>query len=711
MFLSASLLFFVQPMFAKMVLPYLGGVPAVWTTAMLFFQTALLVGYAYAHFISTRLALRHQVMAHTVLWACGLAFLPLAVPAGWASAPDFHPAVQTLAILVVGMGVPFVALAANAPLLQKWYARTGAPAAADPYHLYAASNAGSLLALLAYPLVAEPLIGTRALSIHWSVGYLILGAGLALTAVIAARGGGMRPVRLAGLSASRPSASRVALWLALAFVPSSMMLGVTSVISSDLGAFPLVWVIPLAIYLLTFILAFSSRLRVPQGVVEAGFMVSVSVVIVAMAHNNLASLGWLGFGLLCGAFFFVALLFHVRLYDSRPPESALTWFYLAMATGGALGGLFNSIIAPVIFNQTLEVYVVFGLAGLALTGRFRPKRDTLAAGCTLLLLGALPAMAISAGLAPAGVDHAHWTITILAGAALYLGWKQPLRYTITAAIVLAGGFALHGNDGVVERQRSFFGVYTVRDYPADGLRALISGTTQHGLQFTEDLGKRPRILSYYHPAAPLGQIFRSGAIGPSARVGMVGLGVGALACYAGPGQTWRFYEIDPVVDDIARNSNLFNYMEKCGRDAATIIGDARITLAREAPEPFDILVMDAFTSDAIPVHLLTLEALDLYRSRLAPGGLLALHVSNRYYDLVPLLANAAARLGLHALVQNRTGGPDAPLEAGEAPSMVVLMAPDPEALARFARNPAWRAMHGDGRGVWTDDHANLLSAL
>lgn len=721
-FLSASLLFFVQPLFAKMVLPHLGGAPAVWTTAMLFFQSALLAGYAYAHLISTRLSIRRQVAVHAMLWAGGLAFLPLAVPEGWAFEPGAHPALQTLAVLALGIGLPFMALAANAPLMQKWYARTGGPLADDPYHLYAASNAGSLIALLGYPFVAEPLIGTRQLGVHWSAGYLLLGAGLALCAVLAIRGGEVEPERQAAGPAPRPAARRVLLWLGLAFVPSSMMLGVTSIISTDLGAFPLVWVIPLALYLLTFILAFSARLRLPPVVVQAGFMASVPAVIAVLALNHLTGLGWLGFGLLFCALFFVALMFHSRLYETRPPEAALTWFYFAMATGGALGGLFNSLIAPLLFEQMLEAHLVFALAGLALAGRSGAARRVVGGRAALLLLVAvagLTVIGIVTGLIPAETSGPGIVTAVLAASLIVLGWERPLRFTLTAAILLGAGLAMRADDGIVARERSFFGAYTVLDHgagdeagdEAGGVRALVSGTTQHGMQFLEDLGKRPRVLSYYHPNAPLGLIFRAGAAGPEARVGVVGLGVGALACYAAPGQRWRFYEIDAVVDRIARDPALFDYMDKCGGDAPTVLGDARIQLARETPVPFDVLVIDAFTSDAIPVHLLTVEALELYRSRLAPGGLLALHVSNRYYDLAPLLANAADRLGMHALQHFATATKDAELAPGQAPSRVVLMAEDPAALARFAGDPAWLPLAGDGGVVWTDDHANILSAL
>lgn len=710
-FLSASLLFFVQPLFAKMVLPHLGGAPAVWTTAMLFFQSALLAGYGYAHFAATRLSVRAQIGLHAAVWAGGLLFLPIAIPAAWTFDPHGFPAFQALTIFALGVGVPFFALAANAPLLQKWYARSGGPSAEDPYHLYAASNAGSLMALLAFPLVAEPLMRTSDITVLWAGLYLVLGLGLALCALYAVRGQAASAFPRAAVATYHASTVQVMKWVGLAFVPSSMMLGVTSIISADLGAFPLVWVIPLALYLLTFVLAFSARLRIPEAVVVFGFLISVIAVIVPMAMNMLPGLGWIGFAVLFAAFFGVALLFHMRLYDTRPPEAGLTPFYFAMASGGALGGLFNSVVAPLVFDSAIEAPIVFAIAGLALGGMWRPLRDAVSAAVALGIVSSVILMCLATGLVVLKSTGFLLTVGALVIAALLIARQQPLRFTLTSAGLLLLGYMTFWNQGITHRERSFFGVYVVRDEIATGLRHLTNGTTQHGLQFLDDLGKRPRILSYYHPNSPLGQIFRSDAVGPEARVGVVGLGVGALSCYAEPGQDWRFYEIDRLVDDIARNPAFFSYLEHCAGDAPTILGDARLTLARETGAPFDILVIDAYSSDAIPIHLITIEALALYLSRLAPNGLLALHISNRYFKLAPLLANAARELGIRALEQERLGTAANPLAPGEAGSKVVLMAPDPKALDGFANDPRWHELKPNGRRVWTDDHANLFRAL
>ncbi|MHA1528640.1 MAG: fused MFS/spermidine synthase [Alphaproteobacteria bacterium] len=710
-FLSASLLFFVQPLFAKMVLPHLGGAPAVWTTAMLFFQSALLAGYGYAHFAATRLSVRVQIGLHAAVWTTGLIFLPIAIPAAWIFDPDAFPAFQALTIFAFGVGVPFFALAANAPLLQKWYARSGGPSAEDPYHLYASSNAGSLIALLAFPLVAEPLMRTSDITRLWAGLYLLLGLGLALCALYAVRGQAATAVPRAAVAIYRPSVVQVMKWVGLAFVPSSMMLGVTSIISTDLGAFPLIWVVPLALYLLTFVLAFSARLRPPEAVVVFGFIISVIAVIVPLAMNMLPKLGLIGFGVLYAAFFSAALLFHMRLYDTRPPEAGLTPFYFAMASGGALGGLFNSIVAPLAFDSMIETPIVFAIAGLALGGLWRPLRDAVSAAVALAMVSSVVLMSLATGLLGPKSTGFLLTVGALVFVALLIARRKPLRFTLTSAGLLLLGHMAFWNQGITHRERSFFGVYIVRDATSTGLRQLTHGTTQHGLQFLDDLGKRPRILSYYHPNSPLGQIFRSGAVGPQARVGIVGLGVGALSCYGETGQDWRFYEIDRLVDDIARNPAFFSYMENCAGDAPTILGDARLTLARETDTLFDILVIDAFSSDAIPIHLITIEALALYRSRLTPGGLLALHISNRYFELSPILANAARELGLRALDQKRLGTAANPLAPGETGSNVVLMSPDPKALDLFANDPNWHELKANGRRVWTDDHANLFWAL
>lgn len=707
-FTSSALLFFVQPIFTKMVLPHLGGAPAVWTTAMLFFQSALLLGYAWAHFISTRLAIRAQIACQAALWGLGLVFLPIGLPEAWRFDGAGHPAAQTLLVFAMGVGIPFVALAANAPLLQKWYARTGGQAADDPYHLYAASNAGSLIALLAFPLVAEPLLGTDATARYWSSGYLILGLGLAACALAAADGSHTYDARTAKLHRYRPSPREVASWIGWAFVPSSMMLGVTSTMSTDLGAFPLLWVVPLALYLLSFVMAFSARLRPPQAVVLVLFLTSTTLSIALLATNLLAGLGLISFGLLLLAYVSVALLFHIRLHDSRPPESALTPFYFAMAIGGALGGLFNSLLAPLLFDHAVEVVAVFALTGLALQGPRGFFHDSLAAIVAVLVFAAVAALLWALDLSFSDDAKSRLFFCLCITVILLLSRSRPWRFTLTAAGFLAAGTWLFGDAGVIHRERSFFGTYVVQDR-ADGMRQLRHGTTQHGLQFIDDIEKKPRILSYYHPRSPLGQIFTSPIAADAQHIGVIGLGIGALACYRRPDQHWRFYEIDRIVDRIARNPAFFSYMDQCAGDAPTIFGDARINLAHEADlVPYDVLVVDAYSSDAIPVHLMTIEALDLYFSRLAPDGLLALHISNRFYDLEPLLGAAAGAVGATAVT--RISG-DRPLAVGEAGSAVVVMAQDRAVLAPFSRAEGWRpAASGNGR-VWSDDHASVLDAL
>jgi hypothetical protein len=710
-FLSASLLFFVQPLFAKMVLPHLGGAAAVWTTAMLFFQTVLLGGYAYAHFVAMRLSIRTQIGVQATVWMCGLLLLPIAVPASWAYEPNSSPALQTLTVFALGVGLPFFTLAANAPLLQKWYARGGGPSAHNPYHLYAASNAGSLMALLAYPLLAEPILGTRDISLLWAGGYVALGLGLALCAHLALRGGHAEKTLVNSAPAYRPNLTRVLTWVGLAFVPSSMMLGVTSFISSELGAFPLVWVIPLALYLLTFVIAFSDRLRPPRRVVTTIFLVTVIAVIVLMVLGRLPEAGRVGFITLILAFFSVTLLSHMNLYDSRPPEAGLTAFYFAMACGGALGGVFSSIAAPNLFDSTLETPIIFAVAGLVMGGLWRPLRDIMEAGVAVGLVGGLALLFASSGLTPAASTEFFLVAGSLSALALLIARDRPLRFALTSAGFLLVGSYDYWNDSVTYRARSFFGAYVVRDTIDGGRRMLVHGSTVHGVEFVADLGTRPRILGYYHPNAPLGQILRSGAIGPRARIGVVGLGVGALSCYSRPGQSWRFYEIDGLIDRIARDPALFSYMEHCAGDTPTILGDARLTLAHESGAPFDLLVIDAYSSDAIPIHLMTVEALALYRSRLAPNGLLALHTSSRYYKLAPLLANAASVLGLRTLIQTRLGTADDPIVLGESPSEVVLMSRDSKALEEFANDSRWRELKPNGERIWTDDHANLLAAF
>ena len=703
-FVSATLLFAIQPILAKLALPRLGGAPAVWTVAMLFFQAVLLAGYVYAHLLARYVGLRWQPPIHGAVLIAGALFLPIALPEAWDFNPDAPITAQVLGLFAVAVGVPFFALSANAPLLQHWYAATGRRDAGDPYFLYAASNVGSVAALLGYPLILEPLTGARATSWMWAGGYAVLCAGILFSALVLRGNGKVTAAAAHVVQSGVPVRSvvtvrRFLIWVGLAAVPSSMMLSTTQIIATDIGSFPLLWVIPLALYLLSFVVAFSRRMRVPELALTLVFLVTVIFAILVLAQDRLTGLGWGGFILMLTAFSAVALVFHTRLYQDRPEASSLTAFYLAMSIGGVIGGAFNAVIAPLVFNDLLEAHIVLAVVGLVLPGLWRPLRDI---PVGLVLVGLLIGADAGANALGLPIEAAFIGLTVLTLMVLLMSRSSPLQFCTVAAGLLAMGY-LESQDRTLSRDRSFFGIYRVYESEDGRIRNLTHGTTVHGMQFVEDMGSKPRVLSYYHRNGPMAQVIR--AAPTDSRIGIVGLGVGALVCYAKPGQDWTLYEIDRAVDDIARDPALFSYMDQCGRDMPTVLGDARIKLAH-SDRTFDILLIDAFSSDAIPLHLVTVEAMEVYKDRLDQGGTLLFHISNRFFDLRPVLARAAQAAGLQAFVQLHGATPDRPLEPGESASIVVAMRRDP-----VPPSDRWQTLVSDGQRPWTDDHASLLSAL
>lgn len=703
-FTSASLLFFVQPLFTKIVLPQIGGAPAVWTTAMLFFQTVLIAGYVYAHLSARYLPPVAQIALHLALWALALWFIPLTVPAGWSYDATRPAEWQALTLYALGVGMPFAVLSANAPLLQSWYARSGGPSADDPYFLYSASNLGSLTALLAFPLAAEPLFGATAIGRGWATGFVALGLLILASGLLSVRHHAAAPVR-AATKTTAPRASTLALWAFIAFVPSSLMLGVTSKIGTDLGSIPLVWVVPLALYLASFVFAFSARPLFADRGWRNLLLVSLAVVI-AIA-SDVATLTGLTAILLATAFFGVAVFAHRILYLRRPAAENLTLFYITMSVGGALGGVFNSLVAPHMFNDLYEVQITacLGAALLLLSPRPRSVRDV-ALGLALAALATVPVSLTF--LAP--TDGARvWAVAAI-GVVLLAGFtmfRHRALSVVAASVATLAICVVSTWDDAIFRDRSFFGTHAIVE--RDGVRFYKNGSTVHGAQFIADSGKpRPEPLLYYSADGPMGQIMASHKA-DGATVGVVGLGVGALACYRRPGQDWHFYEIDKTVDDIARNPTFFSFMANCAGDAPTHLGDARIVLSGAAAQRFDILVIDAYSSDSVPVHLTTREAVALYRSHLKPGGIVVFHISNRFYAIDRPLGRIAEAVGMEALIQRHGLGTHP--KPGYSPSIVVVMGESPHALDDLRQDTRWQPLVSDGGRVWTDDYANPLSIL
>jgi len=733
-FTSAALLFVVQPLFSRLALPLLGGAPSVWNACMLVFQALLLAGYLYAHLVGRWLRTGGQASLHAGLLALSLLVLPIGLPHGSLPPADGGQVAWLVRTVLLGVGLPFLLLSATAPLVQQWFSRTDHPHARDPYFLYSASNAGSLLALLAYPFLVEPRFGLDAQRVGWSVAYGGTAVMLVLCGAIAYR---RASPATATVHASLPSESAAPAptgvddasaggiwkmrvwWTLLAFAPSSLLLGVTAYITTDVAVVPLLWIIPLALYLLTFVIAFARRQVIPhQWALTAQPLILLPMIVMMFTGRSADARVMMPLHLLI--FFVTALVCHGEMARLRPAAARLTDFYLCMSIGGVLGGVFNVLIAPLIFDRVVEYSIV-----LALACALRPWPATRVVGGerarTLaydVLLPVLLGVVVFRVLTWQGNWHPLLAIYIGhilgAGAAMVcvLFIRRPLRLALGILATLVAGMVgqADGRKPMVA-VRSFFGAYTVRDL-GDGRHALYHGTTLHGMQWRKE-GHSRDPLSYYSLRGPLGDIVGSARLrGRPLRMGVVGLGTGTLACYARAEDTVTFFEIDPLIASMARDTTLFSYLDECAPDAAIVLGDARLALSRDSSAVYDVIVLDAFSSDAIPVHLLTREAMRMYLDRLAPDGVLALHVSNRYLDLRPAVAALAEDAGVVSFLgEHRRLTPE---EEGRmySRSRWVAMARDSTTLAPLAIRDRWQRMNAlpDTR-VWSDDYANVLGAF
>lgn len=729
LFLSALLLFAVQPMFAKMVLPRLGGSPAVWSVAMCFFQVTLLAGYAYAHWLNRHLRTPIGVIAHLGVLMLAILLLPLGVASGWERPPADGVHIWVLGLFAVSIGLPFFALAGNAPLLQAWFSRTGHRHAQDPYFLYGASNLGSLLALLGYPFLIEPNATLEVQSAVWSLGYkvLIVVVGLSGLLMLAARtprtdaapaGGGEYDTHpaSAGESGGLSSLAERLTWMGLAFVPSGLLVAVTSHITTDVAAVPLLWVLPLALFLLTYVITFQRRPVLPQWLMLAVQPAMIVALIITMQFPVKGY--WpLLVGLHLATFFVCAMVCHGELVRRRPPARELTQFYLCMSAGGAAGGLFTGLIAPYVFSTVLEYPLLLVLALTARPGFRQAAQDPR----QLAREGAIAAGLLALAIGPkvlAGIEVVteipRYFIVVLAvfAAAIILARPHALRLTALVAAALLTGHVLTSERMKGESLRGFFGVNKVIDTPDGAYRLLFHGTTLHGAQRIKNGNPdNPEPLTYFHREGPFGDVIESARRDrPLERVAVVGLGTGSLACYKRPDETWRFFEIDPIVVRLATDPARFTFLSGCAPDADIVIGDARLTLEDEPAGRYDLLIVDAFSSDSIPIHLLTREALRMYMSRLAEGGILALHLSNRNLDLRPVVSAVAADLGLSAL--SRSGGAVGNVkESFKSRATVAALAENAGALDVLRERKGWAPLAPSGTRVWTDDYSNILGPM
>lgn len=722
-FLSAGLLFLVQPMFARMVLPLLGGSPAVWNTAMLFYQAVLLAGYAYAHWSIRRFGLKRQALIHLGLMALVFVFLPIWIGDGQVPPQERSPIPWLLMLMLTGVGLPFFVVSTMSPLLQSWFSASGHRDSKDPYFLYAAGNLGSMLALLAYPLLLEPTLTLPRQSMLWSIIYGCFFI-CAVSCILRLPRTAQTPLadNPAQDQATEPDprgrTGQRALWVLLAFIPSSLMLGITTLLTTDIAAVPLLWVLPLALYLTTFVIVFAKRPLIPHHWARRAVPIAVVAQGLLLASGSSEPFLLLA-GAHLSAFFIVALACHGELAKRRPAPRRLTEFYLYMSVGGVLGGVFNALLAPVLFTRVIEYPLVLILAcvviGYTATAKVLQRPG--------LLDFLLP---VSLGLATFGLfrvlqAYPEEAVQSLYGPALgilmlvlYFSARRPLGFCAGLAAVLAVAYSLQGPGGqLLHAERTFFGVHRVILDPETGDFKLMHGNTFHGQQRRTSELSRSIPLAYYFPTGPIGQVFQQRAILPNRNIAVVGLGSGALAAYSLPQEAWTFYEIDPAVRAIAEDTRFFTYLADARANIHTVMGDARLMLASAPENHYGLIILDAYSSDAIPVHLLTREAIELYRQKLAPSGILAFHISNLHLDLRPVIAALSDELGLYGLYRDDTDLGEAEQALGKMASQWALLAGNPDTLAAFSADPRWQPLALGQRRVrpWSDHYSSIFQAL
>jgi len=709
-FLSALLLFWIELAIAKMLLPRLGGTPAVWTTCMLFFQVLLLAGYSYVVITTSWIGVRKQALLHSILLFLSILYLPLTF-AGNTGFEQHYPALWLFGYLLSAIGLPIFLISTTGPLLQKWFTHTRHRSAKDPYFLFAVSNAGSLLALISYPLLLEPNIKLSRQTHLWVVGYVVFMV-LSLGCVLVlwqSRAEQIKP-RLEDQASVSISLKQRLYWILLAFIPSSLLFGVTTFITTEVAPTPLLWTIPLALYLATLVLAFARR-KVPSERLTTplcALALLLTLLIATDATEPTTAIVLLHLFFFCVA----AMVCHSKLARERPAATGLAQFYLCVAIGGMCGGLFNTLIAPTIFNTLIEYPLMIVLACL-----IRPHAATENSSRDRLLDLILP---VGAGLLTVGLAlliNRH-EVDALVGIVIVIGIplviinhrfrSRPVRFALALGAVMLGSVVHYElQNRTLHVERNFFGTLSVKFDPESATRDLYHGNTIHGRQFINPT-RQSEPLSYFHRSGPLGQIFEafnSNAASPN--VAIVGLGVGSMACYARPDQQWTFYEINPAVIGLAQNTEYFTYLQKCAAGTTRIVlGDARLQLENAPDHHYGLIVLDAFNSDAIPVHLLTQEAIELYTSKLAAGGMLAFHISNRSLQLAGVLADLAEHNGAMSLTMV-----DAEFDpiAGKDPSEWLVMAHQSPALDSLAQKRRWRVLQGRTESdVWTDDFSNIV---
>ncbi len=728
-FCSAYLLFLVQPMVGKMVLPYLGGTPAVWNTCMVFFQALLLAGYAYVHGSVHWLGVRKQAAVHLIVLLLPLLVLPITIDTQSVPTELDNPIGWLLFRLLLGVGLPFFVISTSAPLLQMWFAETSHRSAKDPYFLYAASNFGSMIALLGYPIFVEPAFALDDQRILWKYGYIALIILAFACAITMWRS--RKPVDAesnhpeftndaASIPAEPLARWRQIRWVLLAFVPSSLMLGVTTHITTEIAPVPLLWVIPLAIYLFTFVLVFAKKQILPHRIVLMLLVIFI-VPTALMTVRNEAQFGLIPLPFHLFTFFLVAMACHGEMAADRPATSHLTKFYLLMSVGGVLGGIANSMVAPIVFRTLAEYPLVMVLACFALATK--PKSLSLDRrigqdfGYAVVFGAVVAVMLIYMRKNNAGPANGFNPITLLVPAALcWACTNRPTRFAFMVASMVTVSLVFYEmkTEQPLHMSRNFYGTKRVVIEADGSVHTFIHGATVHGIQALTDTSA-PVPRTYFHPDGPVGDVFEliNRRTGPK-NVAVIGLGVGSMASpiYAQKTDRYTFYEIDPAVARIAKNPDYFTFLENCPAEIEVVLGDGRLTLANSPDNHFDAIFLDAFSSDAIPTHLLTREAVQLYESKLKDGGLLTFNMSNRYLDLAPLLATLAQDTGFECAKRDDILTPEVKVKTGRFSSRFMVLAQNKNDIRLLQAIGDWKPVNIDGdHPVWTDKYTNVFRLL
>ncbi len=711
--LSAFLLFSVQPMFAKMILPLLGGSPSVWNTAMVFFQTMLLLGYGYAHITSRWMTPRTQAILHIALLALCALTLPLQISAN-THGPESsdNPLLWQLGLMGTVLAAPFLVLSGTAPMMQRWFSSTVHPDAHNPYFLYAASNIGSLAALLLYPTLIEMMIGVRIQASLWSAGYIALITLVGLSALMIGKQAILQTPNKPA-NDTKPSTRQRLQWIFLAFIPSSLMLSVTTYITTDIASIPLLWIFPLTLYLLTFIIAFARR---PVAKVETGylFQCTLMVIMAVLFIKNIFGASAYPIFIHLTLFFLCALCSHLALAAKKPPVSHLTEFYLLMSLGGVLGGMFNVLIAPIIFPVTFE-YPLGLLAAMSipfLTGIFPISWAELKKSKFLLSFIFVTSFA-TIFLIQNPIPQLACVVILVASFLKILDRGAYLALTIGMAMVFIfhPGYDWSSFNRTMFIGRNFYGTSKVFNSADNNVRIFMNGTTVHGEQALIAPFKTTP-LTYYYPEGPVGDALR--ALTPSTQhIGILGLGTGSVACYEKAGRSFDFYEIDPLAIQIALDQSLYTYLSTCGKASSTIIeGDARLKLMEAPDHSYDAIMIDVFSSDSIPVHMITKESFDLYFQKLSQNGVILMNISNRHLNLKPLIASLAETQNAQAIFTFYKGKTLYSPGIKSYDARYAVVSRNSAFIEDLRKSPLeWAPYEGKPVHAWTDDYANFISLI